>query len=204
LQANRLYDLEDNVKKKTKNIIVWILVSMVGLFGFLWLLTGGYAYPGGETTEKYEKFSTGFFGIPDETTELLWEKVWLDHDYRDISGHGSDLGYNGKEYKDGNYDTYYTLKNAANGIDKDIEYEHVAIYHIEKSSNYRYVSPPLITNKLDELNRMLSVYPDVVEITVYRMNDFHFTEEEIRVFISRLNVPENCRITMTVWEPAQW
>ncbi|MCL2508265.1 MAG: hypothetical protein FWF05_03720 [Oscillospiraceae bacterium] len=124
--------------------------------------------------------------------------VWLDNDYRDISGHGMNRGYNGKEYKDGHYDVYFTLRNGANPVYKDEWYEYF-IYHIEPSSNNRYVPLAPITNSMDELNQMLSKYPDVAEIAVYSMNAADFTEEEIAEIAEKIFVPDGCVKTILLW-----
>ena len=100
--------------------------------------------------------------------------------------------------RDNGNDTYFTLRNGANPIFKTEWYEYL-LYHIEPSSNNRYVPPALITNSVDELNRMLSDFSDVLKITVFQMNNVDISEAEMTDIVNRLIVPDNCNITMALW-----
>jgi hypothetical protein len=250
------------VKKKV--IIVSILIILIGAICLVWLLTGGFVFPGGETTEKYRS-NLVLEDMANEIVAALWEQprgyfildnflyygygkerynvrtftgggltghdnfVYLDYkdfrfarlnldtmeneeisrqvyedtvaymefiDWRDVSEPITKI--NIFVWLNNDNGVYFTLRNGANPIYKTEWYENL-LYHIEPSSNNRYVPPALITNSIDELNRMLSEFPDILEVTIYKMNANHFTEAEMANIINKIEVPDNCDIIMTLW-----
>ena len=100
--------------------------------------------------------------------------------------------------RDREAETFFRLRNGVNTIYKKDWYEYL-IYHVEPSSNHRYVPPAPVTNKIEELNRMLSKYPDVLEITIYQMHADDFTEAEMAEIVSKIIVPNNCVKTIALW-----
>jgi len=127
--------------------------------------------------------------------------VWLDHDYKGIGVYGEGYGYNGEDYEDDNYATYYTLKNGDLPKEKDKLYEYF-IYHIEPSYAFgqKYAPPQYKTNSIAELNAMIAKFPDTENITIYNMNRDIFSDEEMAAFADNIIVlKENCVKTVTVW-----
>jgi hypothetical protein len=101
---------------------------------------------------------------------------------------------------DDNYDTYFTLKNGSNPKYKEDWYEHF-IYHLKDAPTFSvYNSPNLITNKLDEFNKMIAKYPDVEKITIYQMKSSDFTDKEMTDIGNKIIVPNaSCKKTIALW-----
>ena len=129
--------------------------------------------------------------------------VWLDHEIEEDK-YGRNQGYirnhRRKTYTDNNYDTCFTLKNGNNPKYREEWYEYF-IYNFRDAPTFSfYNSPNLIADNINDLNKMIAKYPDVIEMTIYQMNANHFTNEEMSEIIDKIKTPnENCVKTLTIW-----
>ncbi len=148
-----------------------------------------------EETWDYQDFRQWRSNVSEPVTSLD-VFVFLDHNSME-NNYGYFRTNNNKRqvkfYTDNNYDTCFTLKNGSNDKYKESWYEYFIYNSNELPTLATYYSPSLITDSIDDLNRMIANYPEVANITIYQMKPNDFTREEIIKIAEKIITPnKNC------------